>query len=428
MVDRIGTRYVKQCWDKYPLFRVILILTAVWALVRLAAQLFLLIDYQYPDDLRIYLEAAQAFQARQGLYPSFPLKDMASYLYAPAFAVASVPFTWMSRYTAAVVDTLLHCVVYGWLYVSWDRIFSRYAFEKGREMLAWTLPMWLIFSLFWADQAYLNIYVFVGLLATLLFEAILTEKLGWAVFWLAIILQIKPMWAFGAVMPLLLGRYKFFFKLIALSVLVYGLVVGLVVALSGVYGWDQYQTYFYFISHATQNYPWRGPDSPFLGYDHSILQVVYYLMGVTPSAAWVATGIKLLLLLPLGVLVVRILARRYQQFGELFSLELFFAVYTGVFIWMDVVWELSLGIVIFVYLLAVLEMRWEKVLVWIIFLLYAVTDIIQVLSYAILGDSVIVEDAYIITDPSIYIPTVMIVTVLFHFLLMRRLWSTPRLA
>jgi len=60
-------------------------------------------------------------------------------------------------------------------------------------MLAWLLPVWLVFAQFWSDLGYLNVYVLMALLATLFIDALLDERLGWSLVWVSIILQIKPM-------------------------------------------------------------------------------------------------------------------------------------------------------------------------------------------------------------------------------------------
>ena len=84
----------------------------------------------------------------------------------------------------------------------------------------------MLFTTFWNDLAYLNVYIFMALLATLLIDAILCERLGWSVLWASIILQIKPQWAFAVAVPLLLGRYRFFARLLVLIIVAYGVIAG----------------------------------------------------------------------------------------------------------------------------------------------------------------------------------------------------------
>jgi len=383
-----------------------------------------------PADLQIYLDAAKHFQLRQGLYLKGSLARLEDhYPYAPSFALAFIPSLWLPLGAVAVVHTLLHIVAYVLLYVWWGRIFRRLGLERANEMLAWTLPVWLVFSAFWGDLGYLNIYIIMTLLGTLLIDAIQDERLGWSLLWLSIILQIKPHWAFAAALPLLLGRYRFFLKLVALAILSYAAIVGVTIMVAGpAYGWQQHVDYVQFLARLSRDFPWRGPDSGFMGYNHSIVQIVVYFLGVTPGAMRLATGIKVLLLAPLAVVALRHLFRPAGRPGRDVprqSLDFAFALYLGAFIWLDMVWEVSLGIVVFTYLLATLERRNThlcKILVWAVFLPYALVDFWQLASFAVFGMDVIAPGPYILTDPSIYIPLVMIVILTFYALLVRRLW------
>ena len=89
-------------------------------------------------------------------------------------------------------------------------------------MQAWTLPVWIIFSAFWGDLAYLNIYVITALCCTLLIEAILAERLGWALVWASLLLPTKPYLVFPLIIPLILGRPRFFWKLLVGTITAYG--------------------------------------------------------------------------------------------------------------------------------------------------------------------------------------------------------------
>jgi hypothetical protein len=210
----------------------------------------------------------------------------------------------------------------------------------------------------------------------------------------------------------------------------YGAIVGLTILLmEPTYGWAQHLAYARFLAEMTANFPWRTPESAFLGYNHSILQITFYLLGVTPAAFRLATGIKLLLLVPLAIVSLRHLLRPTGRPGwetPRLSLDLAFALYVGAFIWLDIVWELTLGIVVFAYLLATLNNRGAKIGIWVLFLLYALLDTWQVLTFVALGPAILAEGgAYVWTDPSIYLPLVMVVILVFYALLVKRLWVTP---
>jgi hypothetical protein len=337
-----------------------------------------------------------------------------------------IPFLSLSPTAIVYLDTLLHILAYILLYLCWGRIFQRLKLHQANELLSWTLPVWLIFSQFWSDLGFLNIYIFMSLLATLFIEAILYEQLGWSLVWLSIILQLKPQWAFAAAIPLLLGQWRFFLKLIVLAIITYGVIVGLMMFVAGsTYVWQQYTDYFQFLLNMRGNFPWRGPESPFLGYNHSIMQIVFYWLGISPNTLWLATSIKIFLLSPLALVsirhILRPVSRAVHNFPQ-FSLNIAFTLYLGAFIWLDIVWELSLGIVVFTYLLATSNQKGTRILICIVFLSYAILDFWQVISYLIFGQGIITSRGYVLTDPSIYIPLIMIVILAFYILLLKRLW------
>jgi hypothetical protein len=264
------------------------------------------------------------------------------------------------------------------------------------------------------------------LFATFLIDAILHEKLIWASFWLgAVILPIKPHWAFALALPLLLGRYKFFFSLFVGAILAYLAVAGITIFAGSMgYGLRQYQDYFGFLARIAHDYPWRGPDRPFLGYNHSILQIVLYYLGVSETSMRIATIMKLVLLIPLGLVSLKFLRHPLHRPGSEVpetALALTFALYLGAFLWLDMVWELSLGLVIFAYLLATTQHKGIRTFLWVLFAPYALLDIWRLISYLALGDNVLYEGAYVLTDPLIYVPWIMMVLLVFYALLLRRL-------
>ncbi len=426
--------YLRRCWSRSKIYRVVLVLTVIYVVLRLLVQAIFLGGMLLPGpegevfvpvDLRLYLDAARNLRLGQDLYPRGDIIEV--YQYSPAYALMFVPLLDLPTSFIVVLDAVLHIVVYVLLYIWWGRIFCRLRLDRACEALAWMLPLWLVFSAFWSDLGYLNIYIPVALLATLLIEAILNERLGWALLWLSVILQTKPHWAFAAAVPLLLGRYRFFLKLVGGAVVIYLIVVAItMLAVGPAYGSQQYVDYVQFLLNLRHNFPWRGPDAPFLGYNHSVTQIVVYLLGVSPDTLFLATLIKVLLLVPLLGVCFIYLRRPVRRAGYRvpnLALELAFVLYLGAFIWLDMVWELSLGIAVFTYLSATLVRRWEQALVWVVFLPYALLDLWQVLSFMVGGPSVVLPGMYILTDPSIYVPLIMIVLLTFYALLLRRLWE-----
>ncbi len=383
------------------------------------------------DLQQSYIASAQGFQAREDLYLKGSLEHVeAHYLYSPAFAFFFAPLLLLPLPILLPVMIVIHLLTYGLLYVWWGRIFEQNSLPHIARQWAQLLPLYLVFSAFWDDLSYMNTYIIIALFATLLIDAILQERLGWSAFWLgAVILPIKPHWAFALALPLLLGRYRFFLKLLVGAAVAYLIVAGITVLAGGVeYGIRQYQDYFGFLSRLTRDYPWWGPDKPFLGYNHSIMQIVLYTFGVSSANITLATILKLILLLPLGWISLKFFRNPSNASGSELSetaLALIFAYYLGAFIWLDMVWELSLGIVIFTYLLATTAHKGTRVLLWVLFGPYALLDIWRLVSYIALGDRVLYEGAYVLTDPLIYVPWIMMVLLVFYGILLVRLNRFP---
>jgi hypothetical protein len=209
------------------------------------------------------------------------------------------------------------------------------------------------------------------------------------------------------------------------AIIAYVIVAGMTILAGGAeYGIRQYQDYVDFLSRLSRDFPWWGPDKPFLGYNHSVMQVVLYWLGVSPANMRLATILKVLLLLPLAWISLKFLQNPSQKAGSEVpetALALAFAFYLGAFIWLDMVWELSLGLVVFAYVLGTSEKKGTRTLLWALFAPYALLDIWRLVSYIALGDSVLYEGAYVLTDPLIYVPWIMIVLLVFYAVLLRKL-------
>ena len=429
---------IRECWAVSKTYRVLLVAAVVYAVLRFAVQVYLFSDAlqsqaaaegaQVSVDLQLaYIPAAQHFRDGEDLYLQGSLEILEyHYNYAPAFALFFMPVLLLPLDILVPLLVLIHIAAYVFLYIVWSRIFEKYKLAAVALMWAKLLPVFLVFTVFWDDLAYLNIYLIIALFASLLIEAVLDENLGWAIFWLGVmILPIKPFWGFAIAVPLLLGRYRFFFRLLVGSILAYLVIAGITILAGGLeYGIQQYQDYFAFLGRLTRDFPWRGPEEPFLGYNHSILQIVQYYFGVSPAIARIGTILKLILLLPLGWISFKYLRHPIHKAGREIpetALALAFTFYLGAFIWLDTVWELSLGLAVFAFLLATTQQRNISIFLWILFGPYALLDILRLVSYIALGDSVLYEGAYVLTDPLIYVPWIMIIILVFYVLLLQKL-------
>jgi hypothetical protein len=380
-----------------------------------------------PNDLQDYMDAAIRLVNHEALYP--PTDKMEYYQYPPVFALAIRLLLWIPPAVNFTISFLLRLVGYVILYIGWGRIFRRTKIKRAIEMWVWTLPIWLVFSTFWSDLAYMNIYIITAVFATLFIDAILGENLFLSVLWLTILLQTKPHWAFALAIPILLGRWKFFSKLLLATVVInVAIIAGFLLVVGPAYGWQQWLDYPQFLASLSGSFPWRTLEMGFMGYNHSIMQIVVFLLGKSAGSVRLATTIKLLLLAPLAVVCVRQLLHPAKRSGyeipEL-AIGLTFVLYLGVFIWMDMVWELSLGCAIFAFLLIPDERgRGSRALLWLVFIPYTLIDLWQIVSYAIFGDKIITPNGYVLTDYSVYIPVVMIVILVFYGFLIRQLWNS----
>jgi hypothetical protein len=432
--------YFRQLWHQSKTFRRLMLLTGVYLVFRLLIQAMVLAQVLFAgpiasettlisNDLQIYMAAANRVVNGQALYLQEALDKVAVFQYAPSFALVLTPLLPVPFGLLALLHTLLSLSLYLLLYLWWGRIFHRLGLPRANLMLAWTLPVWAIFAPAWGDLSYLNIYIITAFVCTLLIEAVLEERLGWALLWLSLLLPTKPYLAFPLVVPFILGRFRFFFKLTGLAVAVYLIIMGVTMMLIGpAYGWAQHIAYARFLAEMTANFPWRTPESGFLGYNHSILQITFYLMGVTPAVLRGAILVKLGLLLPLALVSLRHILQPARQPGYKavpLSLDLTLAWYTGVMIWLDIVWEIILGAALLAYLLAMCQPRWAKIVMWGVFLPYALLDMWQVAAFLMFGEAIFAQGLYIWVDPSIYLPMVMIVILTFYALLVWRLWRLP---
>ncbi len=425
---------LRQAWAISKIFRVILVVTIIYASLRLAAHVWMMSERMLPGqsetqlapiDLQIHIDATHRLQNNEALY--IWSNRIEIYQYPPVFALAFTPFLWIPETPSVILQFLLRLAGYVLLYLAWGRIFRRARLRAVSEAWAWTLPLWLAFSAFWSDLGYMNIYILVALFATLFIEAVLNEDLPWAVIWLTVLCQTKPHWAFALGIPFLLGQRRFFWRLLITGLIVNAGVIGVFLLVVGpAYGWQQHVEFVKFLASMRDFFPWRVAADGFLGYNHSITQVVVFWAGLSASSLRLAAVFKVILLIPLLVVCGRYLlqpVKRAANIAPKVALGLAFALYLGVFIWMDMVWELSLGMAVFVFLLGTLENRLARGLAWLVFLPYALLDFWQLASYMIIGDAVFTTSGYLLTDPTIYIPLIMVVILIFYGMLLRQLWD-----
>jgi hypothetical protein len=423
------------------LFWTLLIVSSVYFSARECAYLTLFAGWWDPgseattwlgSDLRIYVDAAQSLLAREDIYYSGDPPKFEVYNYTPFHALVLSQFVKRLPFnTLAFVYSLISLMAYAALFFTWRRLFPLLGLVRASEMMIGLLPLWLIYPGWWGDATYLNVFVMLALTASWLFYFIWQRRLLPSALLLIFILQVKPHWMFGLALPLLLGRFRFFMKLLGLVALGYVLIASLtVIWLGPEYGLAQYYAYYEMLSTHHLEIPWHGPGE-YIGYDHSIAQIYFHLFGYQREAWPVVRLIKLILLAPFGVVAVRLMQRN-RQHPELvnsgMALESFFVLYFAAFIWLDLVWEITLSIVPFIYLMTVLQDRPERWLSVVPFGWYAISDLwltigIPLSAVASGSAEVAKHGPPWWADPSFHIPIIMFVILTFYGVLTRRLFQ-----
>src|ERR1044071_10472064 len=112
------------------------------------------------DLQQSYIASAQHFQAREDLYLKGSLEHVeAHYLYSPAFAFFFSPILLLPLPILLPVMVVVHLLVYGLLFIWWNRIFVQSGLTEVARQWAGLLPVYLVFSAFWDDLSYMNTYL-----------------------------------------------------------------------------------------------------------------------------------------------------------------------------------------------------------------------------------------------------------------------------
>jgi hypothetical protein len=415
-----------QQWRTSRPFRVWTILAIIGLLLNLALtvlwqlEVFTFEENPPANDLKIYLEAGERFLRRENLYIA-PRPDFGLYVYSPPFAVLMGALTYLPYKLLWIIDALLHLLIYWALYWRWFVIFRQQGLSGAAEALVRLFPLWLVFNGLLYEIAYMNIYIFMAFLATLLLEAMFYQQTGRAILWLTILLLVKPQWAFALGIPFLLGQWRFLGKVIGGSILAYAGVVALMVLITGQYALEQYREYVQFLQSVPYTFIWNTmAKDGHIGYNNSIMQLVVFFTNQAPYSVGITTAIKIIFSLPLLAIFWRYRRAAPNEANPAFKLEWAFALYLLAFLWLDVVTELTFGIVIFAYLSATLSEQRSKSWARLVFLPYALTFIWITISGIA---SFVAPLPEILIDPSLYIPFILIATLGLYGLL---LWQLNR--
>jgi hypothetical protein len=402
---------LRQQWRNSVSFRVWTILAVIGLMIYTALtvlwQLGIMpIEGSPPtNDLMIYLAAGDRFLERQDLYIA-PKPDFSLYAYSPAFAMVFSLLTFIPYKTLWVIDVLLQIIVYWAFYWRWFMIFRERQLYAPAETMVRLFPLWIIFTGLLYEISYLNVYIFMAFLATLLIEAMLNQQTGKAILLLAILLPIKPQWAFAVGIPLLLGQWRFLAKVLMGGILSYAAIFAVTTLVAGSYALQQFGEYIQFLQSIPYTFVWNTMiKDGHLGYNNSILQLINFFTNNAAYSVSLSIALKILLTLPLIILFWWYRRSAASEATPGLTLEWAFGLYLAAFIWLDVITELTFSIVIFVYLLSSVSQQRLRILARIIFLPYALifiwVTVLSILSFASPVPAVIV-------DPSLYIPVILI--------------------
>jgi hypothetical protein len=415
---------LRQRWRSSSSFRVWTILALIGLVINLALtvlwqlEVFAFEENPPASDLKIYLEAGERFLNREDLYIE-PRPDFGLYAYSPPFALAMGLLVDVPYQLLWLIDVLLHLLIYWALYWRWFSIFRQQGLNGAAEALVRLFPLWLIFTGLLYEIAYMNIYIFMAFVATLLLEAMLYQQTGRAILWLVILLLVKPQWAFALGIPFLLGQWRFLGKVIGGALVGYLAIFALMVLVTGPYALEQYREYVQFLGSIPGSFVWNTmAKDGHIGYNNSIIQLVVFFTNQAPYSVSITTAIKILLSLPLLAIFWRYRRASPDRANPAFILEWAFALYLLAFLWLDVVTELTFGIVVFSYLLGTLVERGARNLAQLFFLPYALT-LIWITISGILSFMAPLPDLLI--DPSLFVPFILIALLGLYVLLLWQL-------
>jgi hypothetical protein len=420
---------LRQQWRNSNSFRVWTILAIIGSVINIALVVLLQLeviafeDAPPANDLKIYLEAGERFLQRQDLYIA-PRPDFGLYAYSPAFAMLVSLLTFLPYKVVWIIDALLHIIIYWAMYQRWFTIFRQQGLDSAAKMLIQLFPLWIIFTGLLYEISYMNIYIFMAFFATLLLETMLYQQTGKAILWLAVLLPIKPQWAFALGIPFLLGEWRFLAKVVIGGLLSYTAIFIVTTLITGSYALQQYREYIQFLGSIPYTFVWNTMSKDgHIGYNNSIMQLVMFFTNNAPYSVSLTTVIKILLSLPL--IAIYWGYRRHTKLVATagFTLGWAFALYLLAFLWLDVVTELTFGILIFSYLLGTLPGQRLKNIARLVFLPYALT-LIWITVTGITSFMVPLPD--VIIDPSLFIPFILIATVGLYGLTLWQLWNKLR--
>jgi hypothetical protein len=374
------------------------------------------------NDLVVYLRGGAAVAAGESPYPNTFWSGPDVFHYSPAAAlffrqwiIDPLPFRCYSY-----LHLFLIYAAYLLAWLSWRIVFRQLPLPEGvGAMHAW-LPLWLVYSQWFADQNFLNIYIFLLLLTGLLTLAVLHRQTIIVVLLAVIIAQTKPHYLYPLLLPLLAGHWRFFSRVALGSLVGYGIVAaGTVIIVGSDYGLSLYGQYFVFLTTIAERYPWLDY---YLGYNHSWQSILNWLFARQTWTAPLVAILRLTCLLPFVWLAWRwwYYRRTVTESGrDVVALGLALAIHLWAISALDQLWEVTSAIIVFTYLQAVgtrFTQRWSVI----VFVPFALLGLAQLIGWRVAWMLELPGDWLDITAQ---LPVMMVVSLGLYGLTLAAIWS-----
>jgi hypothetical protein len=300
-------------------------------------------------DLKTYFTAGQNLSVQAPIYELGSWKTEINYRYHPIFAWLFSHVTVQAQLTFQQVWAPLMAIVYLLGVFVWYRAVRQLDPEIEKRFLFF-LPLAIVASEWLATLGYGNVALVLVVLTGLLTLVLANKSPFWAGVLTALIILMKPQWAFPLLIPVVLKDWKLLFRTLAIAAVVYGIIsLVFVVAVGPNYGVKTLQDYVTFMLRAPGNYPWMGQEAAFNTNQNAIYQTWLRYFGFQGWVQPVSLISQVLLLVAFLITLVRAWSSKTSMTVVLAFLFAGYAIGT---LMLSEIQDCTLGALIFVYILS----------------------------------------------------------------------------
>ena len=359
-------------------------------------------------DVGVYIKSGLRHAARQPLYNLRPWPDNLPYLYHPGFAWLFSKLNTLGARSLGVLWFGLELSSYLLALVVWPKALDELGAPECADALRRWGPALLVVTTWFTDLYFLNVVGVLFLAAGVVAWLLASERDLGAAALVAVILLVKPHWAFPASLPLLAGQWRRAARL-ALGIAACYLAANLsyLLLVDRAYGLEQLRDYARELHSADRLFPWGGQWQHIKTF--SLQQGMFLLFG---RAEWVWALVKALKLAAVGVLVLRLASslRRPSPRAVVWGM---FAVYLSAMLVLSENHELTCGACIFACLRASRD-RFVRSFT-LLYLGYAYLELVDA-AFGVLG----------LPGPTLYFPIVGVAALLLWWGCLRSLVAEQR--